>query len=123
MTSAGIHSRYHQSCEIVRRHLRPLMDRLFDPDAETPPLDEGLALEFVAESTLGQLHRFFGFPGPTWSETPLRELLASEAVSHHGPFRIDAGTTSDLVRLTVEAEPAPEPAPECTPEPVPAGTP
>lgn len=102
----------------MRRNLQPLIDRLFDPDAATPPLADGLALEFAAESTLGQLHRFFGFPGPMWSETPLRELLAAEAVSHHGPFRIAAGTTPELVRLTIEPEPILLAEPAALPDPV-----
>lgn len=59
----------------MRSWLVPVIDRLFDPTAATDPLPEGLTLLFPAESTVGQLHRFFGIPGPTWSEEPVGALV------------------------------------------------
>ncbi|OZC02446.1 potassium/proton antiporter [Rubricoccus marinus] len=91
----------------VRSDLQPLVDRLFDPAAETPPLAPGLAIEFARSATLGQLHRFFGLPAPTWSERTLGEALGGDE-PRVGPFRLSPGTEPDLVRLLVEP-PAPPP--------------
>lgn len=87
----------------MRTRLQPVIDRLFDPGAETPPLEDGLALEFAADATLGQLHRFFGIPGPTWSETLLQTVLEGED-ARLGPFLVEPAATGDLVRLTVAPE-------------------
>src|SRR5690625_6372730 len=59
----------------MRKSLVPLINRLFDPMAATEPLEPGLSLLFHVDSTVGQLHRFFGIPGPTWSEARLGYLL------------------------------------------------
>ncbi len=87
----------------VRSELQPLVDRLFDPDAATPPLAPGLAVEFPATSTLGQLHRFFGLPAPTWSERTLDESL-DDGGPGLGPFVLGPGSEPGLVRLTVLEE-------------------
>ena len=103
----------------MRSALKPLVDRLFDPDAATPPLPVGLTLHVAASATLGQLHRFFGFPGPTWASAPVASLLeakadvaatADEASVRLGPFAVTPGPEADLVTLTVvevEVETAP----------------
>jgi cell volume regulation protein A len=95
----------------VRTDLRPLLDRLFDPDAETPPLAPDLTVEFAAAATLGQLHRFFGLAAPTWSERTLAEV-AGDDPPRVGPFAVGLGSEPDLVRLTLAPVPEPEPGPE-----------
>ena len=112
----------------MRRRLVPLMDRLFDPYAETPGLAEGLTLQFHAQSTLGQLHRFFGIPGPTWSVEPVGALLAAAegAPVRLGPFVVAPSDEEDFVTLTYAPVPgAPEAAPEADAleAPTEAGTP
>lgn len=92
----------------MRSRLKPLIDRLFDPYAETPPLPPGLELRFHAHSTVGQLHRFFGIPGPTWSKEPVAALLASadEGESPRlGPFLVTRSDDPDFVTLTYAPEP------------------
>jgi len=86
----------------MRSRLKPLMDRLFDPYAETPPLPLGLELDFHRERSLGQLHRFFGIPGPTWSEQPIGDLLDSTPPGETprlGPFRVSRSADPDYVTL------------------------
>ncbi len=94
----------------MRTWLKPLIDRLFDPFAETPPLSAGLTLAFHAQTTVGQLHRFFGIPGPTWSEEPVGSLLeaAEEGESARlGPFLVAHAEEPDFVTLTYAPVPAP----------------
>jgi cell volume regulation protein A len=88
----------------MRKGLVPLIDRLFDPYAETPELEAGLELVFHRHSTVGQLHRFFGIPGPTWSTATLGELAdeAGDAPARHGPFVISPAGEEDFVRLRYE---------------------
>src|SRR5690606_5941833 len=99
----------------LRRRLKPLIDRLFDPYAETPPLAPGLRLLFRADATRGQLHRFFGMPGPTWSEEPIGDLLREEAEDEEpariGPFVVTPADEPEFVTLTYEpALEEPEPS-------------
>lgn len=91
----------------MRTRLKPLMDRLFDPYAETPPLAPGLTLSFHASTTLGQLHRFFGMPGPTWSEEPVGAVLAGGA-ARIGPFAVSESEEPDYVTLTHRLDLEPE---------------
>jgi len=100
----------------MRKSLQPLMDRLFDPYAETPPLPEGLTLLFHEKSTVGQLHRFFGITGPTWSTEPVGKLLATAGVGHArlGPFEVTHANEPDFVTLTYA--PLPEEQPAVPPE-------
>lgn len=93
----------------LRRRLKPLIDRLFDPYAETPPLAPGLRLLFRADATRGQLHRFFGMPGPTWSEEPIGDLLRKDAPEDEepariGPFVVSPADEPEFVTLTYEPE-------------------
>lgn len=89
----------------LRRRLKPLMDRLFDPYAETPPLAPGLRLAFRADATRGQLHRFFGLPGPTWSEEPIGDLLREDGTPVRlGPFLVTPADEPEFVTLTYEGE-------------------
>lgn len=93
----------------MRTRLKPLMDRLFDPYAETPSLAPGLRLAFRTDATRGQLHRFFGLPGPTWSEEPLGALLDAAPQGEParvGPFVVTAGDEPDFVTLTYAPEDA-----------------
>ncbi len=104
----------------MQTRLKPVIDRLFDPGAATPSLVPGLALGFHAESTVGQLHRFFGIPGPTWSEEPVGALLdagADRRSARLGPFVVTPGAEPDYVTLTYAPEPI-EPEEEgAAPEP------
>ncbi|MFN3596488.1 MAG: potassium/proton antiporter [Rubricoccaceae bacterium] len=108
--------------------LRPFVSRLFDPYAETPPLRDGLTLTFAETYTVGQLHRFFGIPGPTWSEQPIADVRAREADPHLGPFRVLPADEPGFVRLVYDAVAeaavaAPAAAPVSPPPPAaPAGT-
>ncbi|MGH7658840.1 MAG: cation:proton antiporter, partial [Gemmatimonadales bacterium] len=86
----------------VRNRLKPLMDRAFDSTAETPPLSPGLELSFPVQTVIGQLHRFFGIPGPTWSREPVGSLLESELdgqTARLGPFRVTWGEEPGFVTL------------------------
>jgi cell volume regulation protein A len=111
----------------LRSRLKPLVDRLFDPFAATPPLAPGLRLAFRADATRGQLHRFFGLPGATWSEEPIGDLLRGEAAgapARLGPFAVAPADDPEFVTLTYDgasgggergeelAEPTPLPKPE-----------
>lgn len=92
----------------MRRRLKPLVDRLFDPYAETPPLPPGLSLTFHAHRTVGQLHRFFGIPGPTWSTDPVGTLLEKKPegqLARLGPFVITPSADPDYVELTYAPDP------------------
>ncbi|KIG19445.1 Na+/H+ antiporter [Enhygromyxa salina] len=87
----------------MRTRLKPLLDRLFDPDAEAPTLTPGLTLGFRAESTVGQLHRFFGIPDPTNPTQQVGSLLkanANDQVARLGPFAVTPGDEPDYVTLT-----------------------
>ncbi len=85
----------------VRARLKPLVDRLFDPEARTPPLAPGLTLAFPAASTLGQLHRFFGLPGPTWSTDSVGSLLPTDGEpARLGPFWVARADDPEFVQLT-----------------------
>lgn len=86
----------------VRAPLIPIINRLFDPMAATDPLPEGLTLAFNEHTTLGQLHRFFGLPGPTWSEEPVGKLLEQaegDRPGRLGPFQILPNDEPDYVTL------------------------
>lgn len=100
----------------MRKRLKPVVDRLFDPNAETPPLEPGLALDFRRNATIGQLHRFFGIPGPTWSTEPISVLLdraGEDQPPRLGPFLVSPADDPEYARLTfapTEEHPAePEP--------------
>lgn len=91
----------------MRSRLKPVIDRLFDPGAETPPLEHGLVLNFRKTTTIGQLHRFFGFPGPTWSTQTLDAVLAQAAdaaPARFGPFLLSSATEEDYVTITLVPE-------------------
>jgi cell volume regulation protein A len=92
----------------LRSRLKPLIDRLFDPYAETPPLAPGLILKFQKQNTVGQLHRFFGIPGPTWSKDPLGSLFdeaGGDPSTRLGPFLVARCEDPDLVTLTYDPVP------------------
>ncbi len=90
----------------MKTRLKPLMDRLFDPAAETPALEPGLTLAFHADSAVGQLHRFFGIPGPTWSEARVGALLdaGDGRRARLGPFSVTPADEPDFVTLTLDPE-------------------
>ena len=99
----------------MRPRLRPFVDRLFDPEAATPPLTPGLALGFARGVTVGQLHRLFGVPGPTWSTEPVGALVPDDPTvepgpARLGPFVVTADPDPELVRLTFEPLPDPDEA-------------
>lgn len=90
----------------VRSELVPLLHRLFDPTAALVPLPDGLQLAFRDATTLGQLHRFFGLPAPTWSEQTLGGLLEASdgAPVFDGPLEITPHETdAEFVMLRYDA--------------------
>lgn len=89
----------------MRRSLDELIDRLFDPFAETPPLEPGLVLSFPSTTTLGQLHRFFGIPAPTWSEETLGQRLGRAEQTRLGPFVVSDAGDDDYLRILVDPLP------------------
>ena len=71
----------------------------------TDPLPVGLTLAFHRATTVGQLHRFFGIPGPTWSTQRLGDCLeeTGDAPTRLGPFLLAAGADDpDFIQLTYE---------------------
>lgn len=92
----------------MRRPLKPFIDRLFDPYAETPPLPPGFTLAFRRDHTVGQLHRFFGIPGPTWSTEPVGALLdraTEDRPARLGPFLVSPSKDPEYVTLTYAPDP------------------
>lgn len=92
----------------MRPGLEPLMNRLFDPEAAIRPLPKTVTLSFARRVSVGQLHRFFGIPGPTWSQETLSDLLAraeSGKVSL-GPFTVEACRDGDPDYATIVYEPS-----------------
>lgn len=91
----------------MRTSLVPVMDRLFDPTAAIETLEPGLSLNFRAQSTVGQLHRFFGIPGPTWSTEPIGDVLARTPEGERarlGPFIVTPADEPEYVTLTYDAD-------------------
>ncbi len=87
----------------MRTRLKPLLDRFFDPESEPSSLTPGLTLGFRAESTVGQLHHFFGIPGPTGATEPVGSLLNTDSerrAARLGPFAVTPGDEPDYVTLT-----------------------
>lgn len=92
----------------MRKPLKPFIDRLSDPYAETPPLPPGLTLAFHRDHTVGQLHRFFGIPGPTWSPEPVGALLdraTEDRPARLGPFQVSQSKEPEYVTLTYAPDP------------------
>ncbi len=94
----------------MRVPLVGLINRLFDPEAATEPLRSGLMLTFHGQTTIGQLHRFFGLPGPTWSEEPLSELVEHVGgVARFGPFWLSQSEEDpEFIDLRYDPEPVEE---------------
>lgn len=89
----------------MRAQLKPVMDRLFDSAADTSPLAPGLALSFPAESTVGQLHRFFGILGPTRADETIGSLLEAEHERRRarmGAFSVTPADEPNYVTLTYD---------------------
>ncbi len=92
----------------LRTQLKPLMDRLFDPDPEPSSPPVGLVLAFNAQTSLAQLHRFFGqtMPlngAPGAASSSLAALLAESGPQQQarlGPFLITPAAEPDLVLVT-----------------------
>lgn len=82
----------------LRKHVKPLIDRLFSPEAMERPLPTDLELGFPASTTLGQLKRFFA----------LDERLAAAAAAQtleHVLEQQKAGQPARFGALTIEAGP------------------
>ena len=100
----------------LRKAVKPLIDRLFAPDAGAQPLPGNVTAVFPASTTLGQLQRFFVLTGPLAEALP--PAAAAEALGqwlrgrgHAGPVRVGPlllapGAPSDGVRVTTLGEPA-----------------
>lgn len=92
----------------MQRQLKPLVDCLFDPEAETPSLPHGFTLTFPAQRTVGQIHHFWGIPSSTWSTEPVGELLKKTSVDQTvrlGPFLVTASDDPSYVKLIYTPEP------------------
>lgn len=94
----------------MRPGLEPLMNRLFDPEAAIRPLPRAVTLSFSRSVSVGQLHRFFGVPGPTWSTDTLNDLLSrsNEGKASLGPFTVEACRDGDPDYATIVYEPSQE---------------
>lgn len=94
----------------MRPGLEPLMNRLFDPEAAIRPLPRAVTLSFSRSVSVGQLHRFFGVPGPTWSTDTLNDLLSrsDEGKASLGPFTVEACRDGDPDYATIVYEPSQE---------------
>ncbi|TVS04733.1 MAG: potassium/proton antiporter [Cyanobium sp. PLM2.Bin73] len=101
----------------LRNHVKPLIDRLFSPEAMERPLPTDLELRFPAYTTLGQLKRFFAL------DERLAAAAAAQTLEHvleqqqagqsarFGPLTIQPGPDADGVRVhtprsAVQAAPA-----------------
>ena len=82
----------------LRSRLKPLIDRLFEPHAETLPLTPGLTLAFHAKSKVGELHRFFGITGTTSPTQTVGSL-----VGRFGPFAVTRSKEADYVDADLRA--------------------
>lgn len=97
----------------LRSAVKPLIDRLFAPDAAAVPLPEGAALSFPAYTTLAQLQRFFVLPDSLIGSQPgdtLGELLRRQGARRQlqlGPLAltalepVPADDGSEVVRVTI----------------------
>lgn len=86
----------------MRTRIKPLMDQLFDPEAGALSFAPDLQLSFHAESTVGQICRFFGLPCPMESTVPVGSLLPPDGTGRRarlGPFLIAPGDEPDRVTL------------------------
>ncbi|MCP9926570.1 potassium/proton antiporter [Cyanobium sp. CH-040] len=89
----------------LRSHVKPLIDRLFSPEAKELPLPEDLELVFPGYTTLGQLKRFFALAEPLAAAAAahtLDHLLEHEqagAPGRFGPLVIRQGCEADAVRV------------------------
>lgn len=92
----------------MRLGLEPLISRLFDAEAAIRPLPKSVTLSFSRTVSVGQLHRFFGVPGPTWSTETLNELLtrAEGGKVKLGPFTVEACRDGDPDYVTIVYEPS-----------------
>jgi len=93
----------------MRRQFKPLVDCLFEPCGEMPPLPHGLMLTFHTQWTVRQLHHFFGFPEPVLPTESVGALLARAAEGQSmriGPFFVTLSGDSDYVEFTYAPEPA-----------------
>ncbi|MEO1003218.1 MAG: potassium/proton antiporter [Cyanobacteria bacterium J06638_7] len=90
----------------LRSQVKPLIDRLFSPEAMELPLPTDLDLSFPASTTLGQLKRFFALAeplAPAGAARTLSHLLErghGEAPARFGPLVISQGSEADAVRVS-----------------------
>jgi potassium/hydrogen antiporter len=86
----------------LKVRLKPLIDCLFDPFAVPPKLPPGFELSFAAQSSLAQMHRFFGMSGYVENDeghTTDQRTLASGGQNRFGPFIISKNSDGDVVTL------------------------
>jgi len=96
----------------VRSAVKPLIDRLFAPADDLPPLPADLNLKFPAATTRAQLKRFFALneslPGAAGADTLGRVLerawAAGEPEARCGPLVIRRGPNDDMVRVILAAQ-------------------
>jgi len=89
----------------LRNHVKPLIDRLFSPEAMERPLPTDLELRFPAYTTLGQLKRFFALDerlAAAAAAQTLEHLLEQQQAgqpARFGPLTIEPGPDADGVRV------------------------
>ena len=89
----------------LRNHVKPLIDRLFSPEAMERPLPTDLELRFPPYTTLGQLKRFFALDerlAAAAAARTLEHLLEQQQDGHparFGPLTIEPGPDADGVRV------------------------
>ncbi|MBM5824131.1 MAG: potassium/proton antiporter [Cyanobacteria bacterium M_surface_10_m2_119] len=101
----------------LRRSLKPLIDRLFAPDASALALPRGHALCFPAATSLAQLQRFFVVPLPLHRDGAggsLGALLQGQGQGGAlalGDLWIETVPPGDVVKVSIPPLPGPRPQP------------
>lgn len=93
----------------MRRQFKPLVDCLFERCGAMPPLPSGLTLAFHAQRTVGEIHRFFGFPEPGMPAESVGTLLTQaeeDQPMRIGPFLVTPGGDPDYVEFAYAPESA-----------------
>lgn len=89
----------------MRSKLKPLITCLFDPCPASQKLSPGLKLDFPADSTVAQVHLFFGMPEPVNNQgkRSIGSLITEEETDQStrlGPFLVTPGDQPDLMTFT-----------------------
>jgi cell volume regulation protein A len=96
----------------VRRQVKPLVDRLFAPRGDLPPLPAKCRLLFPASTTRAQLQRFFALAGPlpaaaaaqTLGRVLERALARGDRGARIGPLWLTPTADADGIAVGTAAE-------------------